>query len=369
MATPNPAPRRTDQADVVEDVGAAVAAEYYAVEAVAIAAVAAALRDNGPNDPATMRRLTRQGATLAADLHPERLAARAVHAGAVSGARTASAATGLEFTLDARVIIETGSLVDELNEALSSLNGPIAGWMPAAYRRASGFLSTQEKAEAIAQRYLASGIPGKRYANGRWMPIGSYAEMVARTVTHQAAIVGATVTQQQAGLQLCAIITAVDACASCAQNAGKVWSLDGTPAGIHTVQNAVGGGTVDIEVAGPLAAAAQGHFRGPNCRCQIAAVQGGVPVPRGGRHDPQAEAERDRQRALERDIRRWKAREAAALDDTQRQQARAGVRRAQARMRSFIDDTGRNRRGYREQLAWQTGPALVADPVAVGSRQ
>lgn len=370
IADPNDA-RRYDSAEVIEELGASVAGEYHALEATMIGMVAAALRTHGPNDPATARRLARDGRRLAADLHPRSTAQAVITIAALYGSQEADRDAGanprVRIRVSAAVMREAGSFADELSESLAGMEPGIASWMPRAYRTASGILTTQEAAHDIAARYLARGIPGKRYADGRWMPIGSYAEMVARTTIHQASIVGHTLTQMEHGLNLSSIVTALDSCRSCASNRGKVWSVDGTPAGTYTYA-AVGGGTVTIEVAGPLAAASNGtHFRGPNCRCQVVTVHPGLPVTAGPEHSPTAEKERDRQRSLERDIRRWKARQAAALTDTDAAFAKRRVTESQKRMRAFLTETGRNRRGYREQLGWATGPSVPApaSPVPV----
>jgi hypothetical protein len=364
-----------DEAELVDEVGAAVGSEYHALEAAMIAAVALELR-RGTGDPMAERRLASQGQRMVNQVDPDRLAVAAVGAAARAGADAASAdarpSTGrrVPVRVSMRVLRETDSLARDLSATLASLGPQASNWMPRAYRAASFMLSTQDAARGIAERYLARGVPGKRYSDGRWMPIGSYAEMVARTITHQASVVSRTLTQSELGLSFVSIVTAFDACATCAQNRGKVWSLDGTPAGLHVLESVTDGTPVTIEVAGPLADASSGsHFRGPNCRCQIATVHPGLRIMTGPPHDPFAEKQRDRQRSLERDIRRWKAREAAALDDLSAATARRRTAAAQKRMREFLAESGRNRRPYREQLDWALGPALpsvVPTPVGAG---
>lgn len=349
-----------DDAELVEELGAAVGGEYHALEVAMLVLVANELRRR-PGDPAALRNLQREGRRMVAQVDPRRIADAAVTTAGRAGVQSAGADLGLRVTMTTGIARQMSDLAREMSESLAALHGPAAAWMPQMFRQASGLLtsSTQDDQRAIASRYLANGIAGKRYANGAWMPIGSYAEMVARTVTHQAVIVGRTMTQRAHGLDLVSIVTAADACASCASNRGKVWSIDGTPGGIYTYPSAIDGSPVQVTVHGALAAASQAkHFRGPNCRCQVVAVHPGLPVVQGPRHDPVAEKQRDRQRALERDIRRWKMREAAALDDMAAATARRHVRRAQARMRAFLDETGRNRRSYREQLEWATGPRV-----------
>jgi hypothetical protein len=56
------------------------------------------------------------------------------------------------------------------------------------------------------------------------------------------------------------------------------------------------------------------------------------------------------QRYLERQIRSWKRRAAAAMDDGQRKAAEARVRDYQARVRELLAETGLPRKSHREQL-------------------
>lgn len=353
--SPAVAPVPTDPADdseLVETLGAEVGAEYHALEVAMIAAVVVEVK-RGTGDPLAMFRLQDEGRALVAGVDPHGLAAttvtRATQAGIASvpgaGMTPALASTATDLSR-------------EMATTLARLGPSMAAWMPSAYTHAGILLgSTQDDAAMLASRYLARGIPGKRYANGTWMPIGSYAEMVARTISHEASITARTESMMSAGMPFASIVTAHDACASCAANRGKIWSLDGRAAGSYTVPIA-GGGSRVVVVAGPISAAsARGsHFRGPNCRCQVVNYAPGAPVVKGPKHDAKAEKERDRQRALERDIRRWKYREMTALDPTEKENARRRVRAAQGRMRDFLGETGRTRRPYRESTSWASGP-------------
>jgi len=114
--------------------------------------------------------------------------------------------------------------------------------------------------------------------------------------------------------------------------------------------------TVTVEVAGTVEEARAAGWNHPNCRCRLVAYSPGLTIPQGDTtYDEAAEKERAQQRALEREIRSAKRREAAAMTDTDRAKAAADVREAQADMRDFIRRTGRNRQSYREQLGFADG--------------
>jgi L-ascorbate metabolism protein UlaG (beta-lactamase superfamily) len=59
---------------------------------------------------------------------------------------------------------------------------------------------------------------------------------------------------------------------------------------------------------------------------------------------------RQQQRYMERQIRHWKRREAAAITPEDKAKATAKVRQWQGSMRQFIDDTGRLRQRQRESI-------------------
>jgi len=93
-----------------------------------------------------------------------------------------------------------------------------------------------------------------------------------------------------------------------------------------------------------------------NCRCRLVPYLPGLTVPQGDTtYDEVAERERAEQRRLEREIRAAKRREATAMNDADRARAAREVREAQAEMRGFIEQTGRHRQSYREQLHFADG--------------
>src|SRR5690606_4978208 len=87
-----------------------------------------------------------------------------------------------------------------------------------------------------------------------------------------------------------------------------------------------------------------------NCRHNISAYLPGVSripepqEPRGTYEDSQ------KQRYLERQVRKWKRLEAAAMDDTTAKARRARVRAYQGRIRELVTETGLPRKSHREQI-------------------
>lgn len=214
--------------------------------------------------------------------------------------------------------------------------------------------SRVQQAQAV-QRFLAEGIRDFVDRGGRRWTIGAYAEMAGRTTVNRAFNDAGVWRMQQAGVNLVTVVRGLDSCERCAQWAGHILSTDGTT-GQVTVQRAGEQGTMTVLVSATVDQARASGWNHPNCRCRLVAYLPGLTIPQAAStYDEAAEKERATQRALEREIRAGKRREAVAMDDVQRARARADIREAQAEMREFIRETGRQRQSYREQLHFADG--------------
>lgn len=206
---------------------------------------------------------------------------------------------------------------------------------------ATVLLGTQTRREAAQQtldRLTERGAGTFRDRSGRRWAIESYVEMAVRTGTGKAAVDGHTTQLAAAGVDLVVVSDAPRECPLCRPWEGKVLSIGGTVAGTIEVPSRVDDRTVSVWVAGTLEQARAAGFQHPNCRHSVSAyLPGATRVPaakaeRAGYEDQQ------RQRALERRIRKWKLREAAALDDVAATTARARVREAQGALRVHLSE-------------------------------
>lgn len=201
--------------------------------------------------------------------------------------------------------------------------------------------ASQRALNAFAQR----GITGFVDNAGRNWDMVSYAEMAVRSVTARAAIEGHTDALAEIGVGLVIVSDAPLECPLCAQWEGEVLELSGE-AGPHTViaEHAIQPQrlfapkrTVAVHVAGSLAEArAKGLFH-PNCRHSLAAYLPGV-TTRPPHHPTPGTTYQDtqRQREIERHIRRWKRVAAAAMDEDARRKANSKVRQWQAAQREHV---------------------------------
>lgn len=223
-----------------------------------------------------------------------------------------------------------------------------------------GGMTRRQASQRALDQFSARGITGFVDKAGRSWDMASYAEMAVRSVTARAAIEGHTDALAEIGVGLVIVSDAPLECPLCRMWEGEVLELSGE-AGPHTVvaEHAVQPSglftptrTVVVHVAGSLVEArAKGLFH-PNCRHSLAAYLPGVttrpphhPTPGTSYEDTQ------RQREIERHIRRWKRAQAVAIDDAARRRAGAFVRKWQAAQREHVaahDDLRRN--PAREQL-------------------
>lgn len=268
-------------------------------------------------------------------------------------------------TLSGTASQATAMVALSLQSRLEVLNQRITRYPQDAYQRIValyspgtllGVTTSRQQQAAAVQRFLAEGIPSFiDRADRRWT-IGAYAEMAGRTSVNRAYNDAGVWRMQQSGVGLVTVVRGLDSCRKCAEWAGKILSTDGTPPGPVRLPHATSDGAVTVDVAATVDQARSAGWNHPNCRCRLVPYLPGLTVPQADTtYDEAAEKERAEQRRLEREIRAAKRREVTAMTDMDRARARAEVRAAQAEMRGFIEETGRNRASYREQLHFADG--------------
>jgi len=203
-----------------------------------------------------------------------------------------------------------------------------------------GVQTRREAAQSALDRFADRGITGFVDKRGRRWEMASYVEMATRSATANAAIAGHTDRLLAAGHDLVAVSDAPQECKICRPWEGKVLSLTGAP-------RADG-----VRVAGTLAEAKRAGLMHPGCRHSVSIFIPGVTNtrPNGRTADPAGDAARQRLRQLERNVRKWKRREAAALTPEAAQAARAKVKGWQSAIRDHVDATPAKRQRHREQL-------------------
>lgn len=188
-------------------------------------------------------------------------------------------------------------------------------------------------------------------AGRRWSASG-YVEMATRTATAQAAVQGHLDRLEEAGLDLVIVSNAPQECERCRPWEGKVLRRPGA-GGAETIEaeSELDGSTVQVKVAGSVTEAVRAGLLHPNCRHSLSAYLPGLTRPITDTEDPEGDKARQKLRYLEREQRRWKLREAGALDDKERAKAAAKVKERQAQIREHTKaNPTLTRRRDREQI-------------------
>ncbi|QMP84128.1 minor capsid protein [Streptomyces phage Alderaan] len=209
--------------------------------------------------------------------------------------------------------------------------------------------ATQDAMRAFADK----GITGFRDAAGRPWQLTSYAEMAVRTSVGRAATEAHMQTLATAGVDLVVVSNSPRECPLCRPWERQVLTVGG-PAGARTVEvehATRDGETVTVRVAGSLDEARQKGLQHPNCRHSVSAYLPGLTRVDDAEPDPDGYEAGQRQREIERHIRKYKRRAAAAVDEQGRKAAEAKARQWQAAMRQHLADHPDLRRNRtREQL-------------------
>lgn len=222
----------------------------------------------------------------------------------------------------------------------------------------AGGETRKQAAQRILNQFADRGITGFVDGAGRNWSLDTYVEMATRTALGRAAVQGFIDTMIANGVDLVIVSNSPEPCPLCQPWEGKVLSLTGATTGMVTMA-----GGRQVSIAGTYAEAQRSGLQHPNCTHRLLRFIEGYTEPITDEPNPQRYEDRQRQRAIERNIRKWKRREAAALDEPAQAQAHAKVREWQAEMRRFIDETGRRRDYSREQIkAGKSGTATTPVP-------
>lgn len=241
----------------------------------------------------------------------------------------------------------------DLRDSLRALNArilraPVDAYQAMTSKHVGSLLTGMTTSRALHRRildeYLADGISGFIDKSGRRWTIGAYSEMATRSAAARAWRDQSVASMAAAGITTFTPVIGSSACSKCGAWQGKIVS-DGGPVGDIMVPHAITAEPTPLHVDGTLdemRAAGWGH---PNCRCTLVPGLPGGPDPtKYSTHDPQKQADREKLRELERDVRQ--AKRDGDPDE---------IGAAQAALRKHVAETGIIRRPYREQLPFADG--------------
>jgi len=204
----------------------------------------------------------------------------------------------------------------------------------------TGAKTLPQAVDMAAKDFLNAGVQSIAYKDGRRVNITSYSEMALRTASVRATLLGEGMKRDEWDVHTVVVSAHASACELCIPWQRRVLIDDvyseGKPDGRHPL----------------LSEAMDAGLFHPNCRHLISTYFPGITaLPKPINEDTARrnyEAEQ-KQRYMERQIRKWKRREAGSLDPENREEARAKIKEWQEKIRDHLDDHPQLRRAPRRE--------------------
>lgn len=210
----------------------------------------------------------------------------------------------------------------------------------------SGTMTLNQAVDMATMDFLNQGINCVLYVDGRRVNIASYAEMALRTASQRATFMADGEKRDRWGIHTIFVSAHANACDLCIPWQGRILIDDVYSAGIRPRD-----GNYPL-----LSEAIDAGLLHPNCRHTLATYFPGVtqlpkvPDEKLARANYEAE---QKQRYMERQVRKWKRREAGSLDEDNKATARAKVREWQGKLREHLEENPQLRRDYQREKIFE----------------
>lgn len=262
------------------------------------------------------------------------------------------------------------ALIETVNKDLNKAQYSVLRKMDDVYRQTifkshmylqNGVKTLPQAIDMATKDFLAKGIDSITYKNGARVNIASYAEMCLRTANHRATLLGEGKKRDEYGIHTVVVSAHANTCPKCEPWQGKVLIDD-----VFSHATKLDG---DYPLLSEAIAAGLLH---PNCRHSITTFFPGITnlpkVPDGKEAIKLYEAEQ-KQRYLERQIRKWKRIEAGTVDLESQQMAHRKVKELSKALKEHLEKYNQLRRNYkREEVQGINGKSLKNHEEALRSR-
>lgn len=243
------------------------------------------------------------------------------------------------------------ALIKTVNEDLNKAQYSVLRKMDDVYRQTifkshmylqNGVKTLPQSIDMATKDFLAKGIDSITYKNGARVNIASYAEMCLRTANHRATLLGEGKKRDEYGVYTVVVSAHANTCKMCEPWQGKV-----------LIDDVFSHGTKLDGDYPLLSEAVTAGLLHPNCRHSITTFFPGITnlpkVPDGKEAIKLYEAEQ-KQRYLERQIRKWKRIESGSVDAKNVNNASNKVKYFKSELRKLLEDKKLLKRNYnREQ--------------------
>ena len=243
------------------------------------------------------------------------------------------------------------ALIETVNKDLNKAQYSVLRKMDDVYRQTifkshmylqNGVKTLPQAIDMATKDFLAKGIDSITYKNGARVNIASYAEMCLRTANHRATLLGEGKKRDEYGIHTVVVSAHANTCPKCEPWQGKV-----------LIDDVFSHGTKLDGDYPLLSEAITAGLLHPNCRHSITTFFPGITnlpkVPDGKEAIKLYEAEQ-KQRYLERQIRKWKRIESGSVDARNVNNASNKVKYFKSELRKLLEDKKLLKRNYnREQ--------------------
>ncbi|NRZ73114.1 hypothetical protein DFN08_005204 [Clostridium beijerinckii] len=197
----------------------------------------------------------------------------------------------------------------------------------------SGVTTVYKAIDMATKDFLNKGIDSITYSNGSKMNIASYAEMCLRTANHRATLLGEGKKRDEFGVHLVVVSAHANTCSKCAPWQGKVLIDDIFS---HPSQEYIQEYSKKYPL---LSEAVKAGLLHPNCRHSLTTYFEGITnIPKIPDEKEAADTYKaeQKQRGIERDIRKYKRIAAGSCDEGNLKYAEDKVKQLEKELKSFL---------------------------------
>jgi hypothetical protein len=197
----------------------------------------------------------------------------------------------------------------------------------------SGATTVYKAIDMATKDFLNKGIDSITYNDGKKVNIASYAEMCLRTANHRATLLGEGKKRDEFGVHLVVVSAHANTCPKCAPWQGKVLIDDIFS---HPSQEYIQEYSKKYPL---LSEAVKAGLLHPNCRHTLATYFEGITsLPKIPDEKEAAETYKaeQKQREMERDIRKYKRIEAGSCDEDNEKYAKDKIKQLEKELRGFL---------------------------------
>ncbi|MFR4998353.1 MAG: phage minor capsid protein [Clostridium paraputrificum] len=248
-------------------------------------------------------------------------------------------------------------LMESVNNDLNKAEYAVLRKMDDVYRQTifkthmylqNGVKTLNQAIDMSTKDFLDKGINSIQYKNGANVNIASYAEMALRTANHRAMLLGEGSKRDEYGIHLVVVSAHANTCPKCEPWQGKILIDDVFS---HPNKEYIEKYRDKYKL---VSEAIEKGLLHPNCRHSLITYFEGVTriptVPDGKEAIKVYEAEQ-KQRALERKIRKWKRFEAGTLDEENKLISNNKVKKLQSSLRKHLKNNKELRKKYDREKA------------------